>query len=405
MKYFVGIDIGKYAHYAAACDAERKSIGKPFKVTVNPKGFEKLRKFLEATGEPSDFLIGMEATGHYWRTIQEYLDRFGYRCAVINPFRSNRFREFTMTRTKTDAVDAEHIAQLVAREEGTAYHLPENMLAIRELSRCRVGLKKMNGSLKNKITRILDIVFPEFRDAFSKKNMFCKSGLALLALGPFPQQIRRMAVEELSGVTCGARKHTVGMKRATLILESARNSIGSAGAPESYGDELKTLVNLLHQAQASLKGTERSIRREFAKTHLDHLCSMPCMSKETVALLVGEIVDAKRFASVKELYSFLGLCPKISESGTSRNPHPHISRMGSKYARWGLYMNTLSCVGKNGTKEDKAFFKNFTRRKGSEKAALVALSQKRLRLFYALWKSGRSYDPDFAKKRAAVTAA
>ena len=72
--YFLGIDIGKRTHTASLMNEEGKVILKGFSFPNTTEGadslIERLSKYSEA---PADFVVGMEATGHYWLTIFSYL--------------------------------------------------------------------------------------------------------------------------------------------------------------------------------------------------------------------------------------------------------------------------------------------------------------------------------------------
>jgi transposase len=111
----IGIDIAKRAHTAGAVDGGGKVAMKPFQFSNTADGFAKLLARLARAGaEPSDALIGMEATGHYWIALFDFLCAHGWKVAVINPIQTDAFRKVeTVRKLKTDASDALLIADLV----------------------------------------------------------------------------------------------------------------------------------------------------------------------------------------------------------------------------------------------------------------------------------------------------
>ncbi len=72
-----------------------------------------------------DLVIGMEATGHYWLAIHAYLTERGYSVHVINPIQSDAFRRMSIRQTKTDAIDALLIAQIMRFGQYSTTALPE----------------------------------------------------------------------------------------------------------------------------------------------------------------------------------------------------------------------------------------------------------------------------------------
>ena len=81
---YVGIDIAKKDHQIAAVDEFGNVILKSFSAGNNESGFAKIAEKLEAARIESDeCLVGMEATGHYWISLWEFLDANGYEVVVI----------------------------------------------------------------------------------------------------------------------------------------------------------------------------------------------------------------------------------------------------------------------------------------------------------------------------------
>ena len=65
MLYLV-IDIGKRNHVASVIDGKGKNLLKGFSFQNNTYGAEKLlERLAQFSPSPIDFIVGMEATGHY----------------------------------------------------------------------------------------------------------------------------------------------------------------------------------------------------------------------------------------------------------------------------------------------------------------------------------------------------
>ena len=133
--FIVGIDIAKKTHVAAITDDIGKCIGKAFKVSNSVEGFNTLlQKLAEISTDISQFVFGMEATGHYWLNLYTWLGDKGFTIHVINPLQSDALRRLQIRRTKTDPIDAQLIAECIRLGKYCKTNLADDdMLALRDL--------------------------------------------------------------------------------------------------------------------------------------------------------------------------------------------------------------------------------------------------------------------------------
>ncbi len=134
--YFVGIDIAKRFHEAAVIDEQGKVVVKRIKFQNSHVGYCKLMDTVRKLNQPVEF--AMEATGHYWFSLYAHLRQDNQTVRVINPLQSDALRGLFIHETKTDAIDAFIIAEVVriGRYSQTEI-LPEDIHALRELCRQR----------------------------------------------------------------------------------------------------------------------------------------------------------------------------------------------------------------------------------------------------------------------------
>jgi len=110
MGCFVGIDVGKNKHDYALVDAAGARLASG-EFTSDVAGFEKLKRALLKFDVE---IIGMEATGHYWRNLWHALKHAGFKLKLLNPTATVYFRRMSLTKHKTDALDAVCIARYMA---------------------------------------------------------------------------------------------------------------------------------------------------------------------------------------------------------------------------------------------------------------------------------------------------
>lgn len=109
---FVGIDIGKNNHVASMMDESGEVVFKAFSFSNTSDGGNALfSKLTSYSSNPSDFKIGMEATGHYWLSVYSFLFEKGFLPQFSSPI------DFEAVSSKTLA---KLLAQLSRQKVGTA---------------------------------------------------------------------------------------------------------------------------------------------------------------------------------------------------------------------------------------------------------------------------------------------
>jgi transposase len=110
----VGIDVAA-ATFTAAWLAPGGQPAAPCTGEQTPTGYAALQRRLRATGvPPAATLVVLEAPGTYWVALAGALHEADYRVAVVNPRQAHRCAKAQLRRAKTDALDAQDLAQLAA---------------------------------------------------------------------------------------------------------------------------------------------------------------------------------------------------------------------------------------------------------------------------------------------------
>lgn len=119
-RQFVGIDIAANTATAAWLDLDRTPTcsTKPATITIeqSPGGFASLQKHLAAIEvAPAETLVVLEATNTCWIRLATVLTEAGYAVSVVNPKQAHEFGKAMLKQAKTDAIDAQMLAQLAVR--------------------------------------------------------------------------------------------------------------------------------------------------------------------------------------------------------------------------------------------------------------------------------------------------
>lgn len=227
--FYLGIDIGKRSHVASLMNSEGKVLFKGFSFTNSSEGAQSLLERLTTISpDPDQFLIGMEATGHYWLALFSYLDEQGFFTHVINPIQTDGWRKGTEIRKrKNDIIDSVLIADLIRYGSFHETSLAdETIFSLRQLTRYRSYLVGTAGDFKRKIISVLDQVFPEYETVFSKAGIFGKASKAALSEFTLPDNFNDVSAEMLAESLKAASHNRVGLIKAEALKTAASQSFG-----------------------------------------------------------------------------------------------------------------------------------------------------------------------------------
>lgn len=114
-------------------------------------GFRALCHRLQATGVPANqVLVVMEATGTYWTALAVALDAAGFGVSVINPAQLASYTRSLPRRAKTDALDAQLIAQFAQERRLPIWTPPPRIYhELRQRLQARDALLEARKQLRN----------------------------------------------------------------------------------------------------------------------------------------------------------------------------------------------------------------------------------------------------------------
>jgi len=315
---YIGIDISKDKHVACIIDDKGKIVKKPFPFSVSETGFNKLLDVISSYVEDHTQLkIGLEATGHYWFTLYHKLRQSDYSPIVMNPLEVSPFRNKGIRGSKTDTVDALLIANVLRYGTKTKTRIPnEKLLAFKQLTRYRADLSRQLCRIQNKVSALLDQIFPEYKKVF--KDTTISSSIALLLIAPSPQELLAIPTEELAQLLHKKSQGRLGLQKAQELRAAAQKSCGLNSAVDILSFQIKSLINHLNYIKEQLKLLDEKIKEIFESLKT-RLTSIPGISYNNGAVILAEIGDVNAFHHRKggatALVAFAGIDPKLIESG------------------------------------------------------------------------------------------
>ena len=389
---FVGIDVAKDKHDCFILSSEGVVLAEVFTITNNRNGFGLLLQKIRSCTRPDDGIkVGLEATGHYSYNILGFLIENGLHTYLINPLHTNLYRKsLSLRRTKTDRIDARTIASMLMSDvdlksyTSTAYHNEE----LKSLTRYRFDKVRERAKLKQSVSRLVNILFPELETLVPKLHM--TSVYAMLSEFPGARQIADAHLTHFKAVLSDASQGRYDREKAVEIREAARHSIGSAMPAKSL--ELQHTIRLIRELDREIDEIEASI-----KTIIDEMAppiiTIPGISYRMGAMILAEIGDFSRFSSPDKILAYAGLSPSTYQSGkiNATGAYAHMEKRGSHYLRYALF-NAAKLV----CKWEPSFAAYLAKKRAEGKHYNVAIShavKKLVRLIFALQTSGRAFQP------------
>ena len=386
----VGIDVAKDKHDCFILNSEGEVLADVFTIANNREGFETLLQRIQSCTRPSDKIkVGLEATGHYSYNILGFLLDNGLDTFVINPLLTNLFRKSTsLRRTKTDRIDARTIAAMLMSDvdlksyTDIAYHNEE----LKSLTRYRFDKVSERAKLKQSVSRLVNILFPELETLVPTLHM--ASVYAVLSEFPGAKQIANAHLTHFKAVLSDASKGRYDREKAVEIREAARASIGSVMPAKSL--ELQHTIRLIRELDKEIDEIETAIKAIVDET-APSILTIPGISYRMGAMILAEIGDFSRFDSPDKLLAYAGLSPSTYQSGklNATGAYAHMEKRGSRYLRYALFNATkYVCIW------EPSFAAYLNKKRAEGKHYNVAIShaaKKLVRLIFALQTSGRAF--------------
>ena len=385
----VGIDVAKDKHDCCILSSEGEVLADVFTIANNAEGFGALLQTIKDCTKKSDKIkVGLEATGHYSYNILGFLLDNGLPTYVINPLHTNLHRKsLSLRKTKTDRVDARTIATMLLSDvdlksyTNIAYHNEE----LKSLTRYRFDKVQERAKLKQSVSRLVTILFPELEHLVP--TLHCASVYSLFSEYPGAKQISEIHLTKLTNLLIMASKGHYGKDKAIQIRDAAKVSIGSVMPAKSL--ELKHTIKLIQELTSEINEIESAIQQIVDE--LDPpILSIPGMGIHSAAVILAEIGDFSNFDSPDKILAYAGCSPSTYQSGKLTNCYAHMEKRGSRYLRYALYNATKYVCYWN-----PVFAEYLAKKRAEGKHYNVALShatKKLVRLIYAMEKSRQPYN-------------
>src|SRR5438132_9243879 len=323
----IGLDVHRdFCEVAIAHDGKVCSVGR---VDTTPEQLELFGGSLD----PRD-RVALEVSGSAWE-VARILERHVARVVVVSPADTG----IRQARAKTDRLDARTLARLLAAGELDGVFSPDEGCRVmrRRLAR-REQLVRARSRSKNEIHAIL-----------------------------VRRLVGRPPVSDLFGV-----KGLKWLSELELPLEES--------------ETLEACMRHIEFLDGEIATVERQIATEaLDSSDIRRLMTVPGVNVICAATFMAAVGDVRRFPTSRKLVGYLGLDPRVFQSGAAPASGGRISKQGSPSARWALVEAAWSVVHQPGPLH--AFYARIRARRSGQVAA-VAVARKLACLFWCLLTRG-----------------
>ena len=337
----IGLDI--HRDFCEVAIAERGEIRSAGRIEMTPAALE-----LFAGSLGNHDRVALEVSGNAWE-VARIIKPHVARVVVVSPAETG----IRQARAKTDRLDARALAKLLAAGSLDAVWVPdEQTRAMRRRLARRSQLVRVKTKAKNEVHAALMrrlISKPSFSDLFGKRG--------------------REWLERVELPAC----------------------------------ERETVDGCLRQfdfCEREIEAIERVVATEALRSpEVRRLMTVPGVNVITAATFIAAIGDIRRFESPRKLVGYLGLDPKVRQSGQTQATHGRISKQGSAGGRHALVEASWSAVRAPGPIH--AFYARTSARRGHQ-VAIVASARKLACLFWCLLTRSEDYayaQPSLTKKK------
>ncbi|WML52146.1 IS110 family transposase [Neobacillus sp. PS3-12] len=395
----VGVDIAQQFHVARAVNFRGIVVGDPLTFKNNEEGFTSLLKWiksLQRLNNLDEAIVGMEPTGHYWINLSKWLSNQDIEVVTVNPHLVKKNKENRdNTQSKSDKKDALVIADMVKNGYySEVRYTSESFEKLRVLMSNRDVIVKRLVSSINQLNRWVDIVFPELRQVF--KDIKGKGAIATLRLFPTPMELETMQPHDVITGWKSIMKRQPGLKKALLLIQLAKKSVGTRQALDAYKFHLEQLLEEYDLAVTQLERVEQQVTEALNKiSFAKKLLTIKGISEISLAGILGEAGDLSGFSHGNSLLRHAGLHLAEASSGKWKGQIV-ISKRGRSRLRRFLYLATMSLVVNN--PEFQALHSHNVKVKKMKKMkSIMKLIGKLARIFVGISRRNESYCPDKVK--------
>ena len=395
-KSIIGIDPAKIKHQGIIIDPIGVPLGNSFKFSNNFHGFhnelfKNINKRLNDIS-PQNVVFAVEASINFWQKLCLFLHNKGFTVVTVSPLFTHHERpKINNNFSHTDPKDALAVANCARQGYFNFYRTyPPNINAMHSLSITYYKLIKHMIQIKQRIGSMVDLIFPEFRNALdpdtdTARYLLSKylSARDFLAMNVFLEAPVIMKISQ--------RQH--GEDTLKRIKDAAKESIGVILNDEEIISERITLNCWLGQyilIKEQINSVLKQLTKMAEKTpYFRIISSFKGISDVTAARFIAELRDLSYFNHHKKIEAIGGINLKLSQSGQYTG-YRRITHLGNHRLRAVIYK--MAEETKNYIPEVRIRYLKRQIKQPRYRKNVIASSSNLLKLIMVCVKENRKYE-------------
>jgi transposase len=398
----VTIDIGLETNRGYCTTTDGRDT-KPFRFDNTREGLDKLWGMIVVNRNRfrcSEVIVGYESTGPYGEPIGHYLSKKAVTVVQVNPMHTKRVKEINdNSPLKTDDKDPRVLADIILLGHSLSVVIPEGDAAyLRRLNNSRERHVGERTALLNQLQQLVFVLFPEFRRVI--KDVQVKTALYLLNRYLTPEIIGGLRKEDLGEEIRKKSRGKFRESHAEMLINLAKDTVGIKEGTAGLCMDIRHILVQLELVNKLIAEIEDEMEIALGRIpYSSKLLSVKGLGTVTVAGLIGEVGDFKKFRTQSEIMKLAGLDLYEISSGKWKGRR-RISKRGRSLLRKILYYAAMQTIRKNGIMHE--YYTRLTSSGMKSMMALIAVSRKLLRIVYAIMRDDRDYIVNYESVRRQV---
>ena len=389
-RVWVGVDVGKGAHHAAAVDGDGQVLWSR-RVANDQAAIEAL--IGQATASAVGVCWAVDLTGGSASLLLGLLVAAGQPVVYVPGRVVNRMAEAFAGEAKTDAKDAVVIAQTARMRQDllAARPRPELVAELAMLVGHRSDLQADWVRTVSRLRGLLVASFPGLERCFDFTSC---SALVLVARYQTPKALRAVGRRRL---VAWLRRQVPSQLSDARVEQMADAALAAAAAQtirlpaqDLTARLIAELANDLLALDRRIKELDKTIGQRLAShPQAPIICSLPGMGPLLAAELLVAVGDLSSFPDAGHLAAYGGLAPVPRDSGRRTN-NLHPPQRYHRRLRRVFYLSALSSLSVPGPSRD--YYRRKRAQGRTHQQALVALARRRVDVLWALLRDNRSFE-------------
>ena len=244
--------------------------------------------------------------------------------------------------SKNDSYDAQCVARVAINELNKLPDaMPEDMYwTLSQLVNRRANLKTHHIRLKNQLHEQICVAYPSYKQFF--QDIGRSTALYFWEHYPSPRLLQGKSVEELAEELIPVSHNQFSIRKCTKILDAVKADGDTARDYQTERDEItRGLARDVKHYVTQLEEVDKAIR-DFLPRFECTLNTIPGISDTTMAKLLSEIGDIRRFPNADKLANFAGVAPVNFSSAGKGDDKP--SKQGNRRLQGTIYFLAVQMI-------------------------------------------------------------